>query len=41
VWGNEIDKFDPIDDIAKSVELGFATIRERKANGGRGWGDAP
>jgi N6-adenosine-specific RNA methylase IME4 len=36
-WGDETDKFDPADDIAKSVELGFQVIRERVRSGGRGW----
>lgn len=27
------------DDIAKSVRAGFAAIRERKAAGGKGWGE--
>lgn len=39
VWGNQVDKFDPIDDIRKSVEVGFEAIRERKAAGGPGWGE--
>lgn len=38
-WGNEINKFDPIDDISKSVAVGFEAIRERKADGGPGWGE--
>lgn len=29
--------FDPIDDIRKSVTIGFEAIRERKANGGERW----
>jgi N6-adenosine-specific RNA methylase IME4 len=49
VWGNDINRglfhqniphvseFDPLDDINKSVNEGFATIRERKARGGKGW----
>lgn len=37
VWGNEVDKFDPLDDIRKSVEVGFEAIRERVSNGGEGW----
>jgi N6-adenosine-specific RNA methylase IME4 len=37
-WGNETDKFDPLDDIEKSVAEGFRVIRERKAAGGPGWG---
>jgi N6-adenosine-specific RNA methylase IME4 len=36
-WGNETDKYDPEDDIRRSVEEGFKAIRERKANGGPGW----
>lgn len=39
-WGNQVGKFtsyDPMDDFAKSLELGYSTIRERKANGGPGW----
>jgi N6-adenosine-specific RNA methylase IME4 len=39
VWGNETDKYDPIDDIRRSVAEGFAAVRERKANGGPGWGE--
>jgi hypothetical protein len=34
---NEIDKFNPLDDIQKSVIEGFGAIRERKAQGGLGW----
>jgi N6-adenosine-specific RNA methylase IME4 len=49
VWGNDINRglfhqniphvseFDPLDDINNSVNEGFATIRERKARGGKGW----
>jgi N6-adenosine-specific RNA methylase IME4 len=38
-WGNEVDKFDPIQDIRLSVTEGFRAIRERQANGGAGWKD--
>jgi len=31
------EKYDGQDDLAKSLELGYATIRERVANGGKGW----
>ena len=36
-WGNETDKFDPVDDFAKSLDVAYETIRERKAAGGPGW----
>jgi N6-adenosine-specific RNA methylase IME4 len=43
-WGDEIDRFEPpydcADDINKSVLEGFRAIRERKAAGGRGWGES-
>jgi hypothetical protein len=32
------DSYDADDDIRKSVAEGFRAIRERKANGGAGWG---
>jgi hypothetical protein len=32
-------KYNADDDIRKSVAEGFAAIRERKANGGKGWGE--
>jgi site-specific DNA-methyltransferase (adenine-specific) len=31
--------YDAADDFAKSLEVGYAAIRERKANGGPGWGE--
>jgi N6-adenosine-specific RNA methylase IME4 len=41
-WGNEIDKFAPsysaTDDFARSIDDCYCEIRERKANGGKGWG---
>jgi hypothetical protein len=33
------NRYDPEDDIRKSVAEGFGAIRERKAAGGPGWGD--
>lgn len=39
-WGNEAGKFDGYDaqdDFAKSLEVGYAAIRERQAAGGSGW----
>jgi N6-adenosine-specific RNA methylase IME4 len=40
-WGNETDKFEPEydaqDDFAKSLDVAYAAIRERKAKGGPGW----
>jgi len=45
-WGNEVDKFKPAaaaddydadKDFAGSLEVGYAAIRERVANGGPGW----
>jgi N6-adenosine-specific RNA methylase IME4 len=40
-WGNEVDKFAPqynaTDDFAKSIDEAYRAIRERKANGGKGW----
>jgi hypothetical protein len=32
-------EYDPDDDIRRSVVEAFATIRERKAGGGAGWGE--
>lgn len=44
-WGNEATKFDkpydPLDDFAKSRDVGFAAIRERVAAGGPPHGTAP
>jgi len=46
VWGNEVDKFAPqvsretydaTDDFAKSIDEAYRVIRERKADGGKGW----
>jgi N6-adenosine-specific RNA methylase IME4 len=43
VWGNEVDKFAPpdnynaTDDFARSIDEAYRVIRERKANGGKGW----
>jgi len=43
VWGNEVDKFKTADnyngpdDFSKSIDLAYATIRERQAAGGKGW----
>jgi N6-adenosine-specific RNA methylase IME4 len=41
-WGNEVDKFsgnyNATDDFARSIEEAYRVIRERKANGGKGWG---
>src|SRR5262245_31643659 len=31
------DEFNPLDDIRKSVAVGFEAIRDRKASGGPGW----
>jgi N6-adenosine-specific RNA methylase IME4 len=44
VWGNEIPRadfppYDPVDDVNKSVAEGFKAIRQRKAEGGPGWGE--
>jgi len=46
-WGNEVDKFAPqqvsretydaTDDFGKSIDEAYRAIRERKANGGKGW----
>ena len=42
-YGNETDKFKPVDgynaedDFAKSIDVAYEAIRERKANGGKGW----
>src|SRR4029077_4776914 len=45
-WGNEVDKFAPqvsretydaTDDFARSIDEAYRVIRERKANGGKGW----
>jgi N6-adenosine-specific RNA methylase IME4 len=43
-WGNEVDKFsqvddyDATDDFARGIDEAYRVIRERKANGGKGWG---
>jgi N6-adenosine-specific RNA methylase IME4 len=43
VWGNEVDKFaqpdnyNPTDDFSRSIDEAYRVIRERKANGGKGW----
>ena len=44
VWGNQTDKFAPVekpyngtDDFAKSLDVGYAAVRERVAAGGPGW----
>lgn len=46
-WGNQVGKFDATepaydaqDDLAKSIQFGFAFIRERKAAGGPRWGES-
>ena len=31
------DDYNPLDDIRKSVAVGFGEIRKRKASGGPGW----
>ena len=31
VWGNEVDGYDAVDDVTKSFEVAYETIRERKA----------
>lgn len=39
-WGNEVGKFndyDAADDLTKSLDVAYAAIRERMANGGPGW----
>ena len=36
---NSHDDYDADDDITKSVAEGFRAIRERKAAGGKGWGE--
>ena len=41
-WGNEVDKFgdyNATDDFTRSIEEAYRVIRERKANGGPGWGE--
>ena len=37
MWGNEVDGYDAVDDVTKSFEVAYETIRERKAAGGPGW----
>jgi len=32
------DEYDATDDFARSIEEAYRAIRERKANGGKGWG---
>lgn len=36
-WGNETNKYDAADDMARSLEDCYAAVRERKADGGKGW----
>jgi hypothetical protein len=31
-------QYDPTDDFARSIDEAYRVIRERKANGGPGWG---
>lgn len=38
-WGNETNKFDPIDDAWRGTREAYEIIRERKASGGPGWGE--
>jgi hypothetical protein len=35
---SEPDDYDATDDFARSIEEAYRVIRERKANGGKGWG---
>lgn len=37
VWGNQVDKFNPRDDFAKSIEASYEAVKERVANGGEPW----
>jgi N6-adenosine-specific RNA methylase IME4 len=39
VWGNEVDRFEynAEDDFARSIDDCYAAVRERKAQGGKGW----
>jgi hypothetical protein len=30
-------QYDPVDDFARSIDDAYARIRERMANGGKGW----
>jgi hypothetical protein len=32
------DDYDATDDFARSIDEAYRVIRERKANGGKGWG---
>jgi hypothetical protein len=32
------DDYDAVDDFARSIDEAYRVIRERKANGGKGWG---
>jgi N6-adenosine-specific RNA methylase IME4 len=36
-WGNEVDKFKPRDDFAKSIDACYEAVRERQAADGKGW----
>jgi N6-adenosine-specific RNA methylase IME4 len=36
-WGNEVNKFDPIDDFSRSLDDAYEAIRERVKGGGPGW----
>jgi len=35
---NPADDYDATDDFARSIDEAYRVIRERKANGGKGWG---
>ena len=37
LFANVTDGYDAHDDLAKSIDLAYDTIRARKANGGKGW----
>jgi hypothetical protein len=32
------DDYNPTDDFSRSIDEAYRVIRERKANGGKGWG---
>jgi N6-adenosine-specific RNA methylase IME4 len=41
-WGNETDPpYNAVDDLAKSIDVAYEAIRERKANGGPGYTPPP
>jgi hypothetical protein len=36
----ELDDYNATDDFARSIDEAYRVIRERKTNGGKGWGES-